>query len=135
MWRCVCVCVFIQLVSPEFCLWGNTSFLFPALLANDNLIHPGENRGGVEGERRWRERGKGRDRRGVEKRWVVVKREPPYTDEAIKSASLPSRTVGRCNCRATISVSDPAGDTMPFALFNPFFFLIAFKSASFAYAC
>ena len=46
------MCVFIQLVSPEFCLWGNTSFLFPALLANDNLIHPGESCGGVGGGQR-----------------------------------------------------------------------------------
>ena len=81
---------------------------------------------------------KERDRRGVEKRWVV-KKEPPYTDEAIKSASLPSRTVGRCNCRATISVSDPAEDTMPLALFNPFFFFFFFfidlKFAPFGYEC
>lgn len=36
-------------LSSEFCLWGNIYFLFPALLANDNLIHPGEDSGGDEG--------------------------------------------------------------------------------------
>ncbi|CAB1423588.1 unnamed protein product [Pleuronectes platessa] len=36
-------------VSPEFCLWGNIYFLFPASSANDNLIHPGESCGGGKG--------------------------------------------------------------------------------------
>lgn len=49
------MCVFVHLVSPEFCLWSNIYFLFPALLANDNLIHPGESCGGVEGGSRGKE--------------------------------------------------------------------------------
>ncbi len=51
----MCVCVFVHLVSLEFRLWSNMYFPFPALLANDNLIHPGESCGGVEGGSRGKE--------------------------------------------------------------------------------
>lgn len=61
-----CVCVFIHLVCPEFCLWSNIYFLFPALLANDNLIHPGESCGGS-----WGEEQRMRGQKGSRKRWAV----------------------------------------------------------------
>ena len=44
-----CVCVFVNLVSPEVCLCGNIYFLFPAVSANGNLIHPGEGCGAGKG--------------------------------------------------------------------------------------
>lgn len=68
-----CVCVFIHLVCPEFCLWSNIYFLFPALLANDNLIHPGESCGGSWGEeQRMRGQKGSRTRRAVKQCCVNI---------------------------------------------------------------